>query len=146
MNRKQRRTDASRKRRHAELAAGVLRVHHEAQGRVMIYLMTGLDLLLGLASGDRETATLARAGMKTAATMLEATLAGRPMLCGCCPAEIGVDFVIMLAVPARAKPENAMGFALCPACIDDPAAPMTALRRCWPDFRELIIHRTGGSA
>ena len=138
----------------SDLQAGVQRVNDEAGGVLRLQVIRRSDLpglALDALAGDAEAAELLRQAQDTAAA-IEAAPRHRLMLCGSCPRGLrDRKYAVVLARPGCDDPTMALAMAICLRCGPTPgaiqAAARVALRRIWPDLRDLqVSHPEGGRA
>lgn len=136
------------------LQAGLHRIHDEAGGvveLVVVRQVDALDLLADAMGGDTKAAGLLQA-TNQALGRIAAAPRHLPMLCSACPRPLKPGrFAIVLALPAKSGPANAIGLAVCQHCassVDDIRAKATiGLRRIWPNLRAVTVtHPAGGEA
>ena len=137
-------------------AEGVQRVSDEAAGVIQLDIIQHADLTELLAHailGDPEAVRLANMA-SSVLRRIAAAPRRKPMLCGSCPRPLklkGHRFSVVIALPGRDQPSNALSMAICHRCATSHEAveskAVQALRRIWPDLRPITVtHPTGGQA
>ena len=135
---------------------GVQRVSNEAAGVIQLDIIKHADLAELLAHailGDPEAVRLANMASDTL-RRIAAAPRRKPMLCASCPTPLrlkGHRFSVVVAIPGRDQPANALALAICHGCatgrdaVQDKA--VEALKRLWPDLRPITVtHPAGGRA
>lgn len=129
-------------------------VNDEAAGilRLEVFQPSDLpDLVLAALAGDAEAGGFARA-INTALGNIARAPRRRPALCGSCPRPVrrNTAFTIVIAVPDRDEPSNAVTLAICSRCgvthDDVRNRAVEALRRIWPDGRLIQVAHPAGHA
>lgn len=136
-------------------AASMRRLHEEAAGVVGVTILQPRDmpeLMAAALAGDPMAVGLLRTATDTI-NRIEAAPRRRPMLCGSCPRPLKVKkgLSIVVATPDKDAPEQCLALAICTRCgttveeVQEKA--VVALRRIWPDTRQVTItHPEGGRA
>jgi hypothetical protein len=126
--------------------AAMSALHMEAGGLLRVFLFipeSALRLLAGAAAGDEWSLGMLGAIADCMHHITDAA-ARQPALCLTCPAPLrtlpGVTFCCV--IPEVARPQHALGSAVCPACAvlpDLEKRAMLALRQIWPNLREISV-------
>lgn len=109
-----------------------------------------LDLITSAAAGDTHALVVLRAVSDTIAKIQSAPRR-RPMLCACCPRSLlKHDFAVAIASPEREDRQQGLALAVCTTCAtsipDITAKVAVALRKIWPDLRQVTINSEAGHA
>ena len=138
-------------------AESVQRVSDEAAGIIRLDIIQHADLAELLAHallGDPEAIRLANMASSVLRRIGSASRR-EPMLCGSCPRPLklkGHRFSVVIALPGRDQPSNALSMAICHRCATSREAvqdkAVEALQRIiWPDLRPITVtHPAGGRA
>jgi hypothetical protein len=126
--------------------ATISALHAESNGLFRIYLFgapDGARLLVGAAAGDPWSLGML-AAINDCGHHITKAPRHEPALCLTCPAPLrrlpGLTFCV--AVPEVARPQHALGSAVCSQCAALPDLgnrTMIALRQIWPDLREISV-------
>ncbi len=109
------------------------------------------DILADALAGDPQAPMLLRTMGSTIASIEEAPRRARK-LCACCPRPLRRGrYSIGLVLPRRDSPTEALAMGVCVCCGTEREAIRAklgvALRRIWPDLRQVkITHHAGGRA
>lgn len=140
---------------HEALKNGLEAIQAEAGGLLELVVVRpddGLGYISKALCGDLDAARILKA-IGAAGVKIDNAPKRMPVLCASCPRPIRTKshFAFILALPKNGNPANALSLAVCARCAVDPAEiqakAVTALRKLWPDMRQVeITHSAGGQA